>query len=133
MSPRQSIRRVVIPSGKTIEVVYFDDEPADAIDPEVRELHICGNESCRSHLVQPVEWDECGPRHWEMSLRCPSCGWEDGGIFTQEAITAHEEELDRGAHALADDLKRVTHANMEDEIELMITAIEANHIMPMDF
>ena len=70
---RHYVRRVVLPSGKTIEVVYFDEAPAlDAISPELAEvgedLHVCG--ACSSDLVYPVEWDEAGTTHWEVTLRC---------------------------------------------------------------
>ena len=74
------VRRVVLPSGKTIEVVYFDDSPGAPqqsghpapapAQPERTDLHVCG--SCGSDLVYPVEWDEAGATHWEVSLRCPN-------------------------------------------------------------
>jgi hypothetical protein len=137
---RQSVRRVVLPSGKTIEVVYFEDH-ADAApgatdvsstpSPSERGLHVCPK--CTSELVQPVDWDEAGPAHWEMTLRCPACEWVEGGIFTQELVECLEEELDRGSQALADDLKRLTHANMEDEIDRFVSALQGDHVWPMDF
>jgi hypothetical protein len=134
---RQSVRRVVLPSGKTIEVVYFED-PAPAATPasstpapSVEGLHMCP--TCESDLVQPVEWEEAGPAHWDMTLRCPACEWTGGGIFAQELVEGLEEALDRGAEALVEDLKRLTHANMEDEIDRFVTALEADHVWPMDF
>jgi hypothetical protein len=41
--------------------------------------------------------------------------------------------LDRGTEALVRDLKRMMHANMEDEIERFVTALDADHILPDDF
>lgn len=138
---RQSVRRVVLPSGKTIEVVYFEDQAVVPSSPELPTsstaspspagLHVCP--SCSSELVQPIDWDEAGPAHWEMTLRCPACEWTEGGIFTQELVECLEEELDRGSHALADDLKRLTHANMEDEIDRFVAAVEGDAVWPMDF
>ena len=58
------VRRVVLPSGKTIEVVYFDELPAfPAVGDSSRaetgdDLHLCG--TCGSDLVYPVDWDEAG-------------------------------------------------------------------------
>jgi hypothetical protein len=134
---RHYVRRVVLPSGKTIEVVYFDETPGlDAIErPAVTEvgvdLHLCG--SCDSDLVFPVEWDEAGATHWEVTLRCPNCEWTGTGVFDQNVVERFDEELDRGTEALVRDLKRMMHANMEDEIERFVLALEGDHIVPDDF
>jgi hypothetical protein len=136
--PRHYVRRVVLPSGKTIEVVYFEDQQAGvaasapaAHDETISDLHVCG--SCASTLVYPTEWDEAGTMHWEVALRCPNCEWIGTGIFEQELVERFDEELDRGTEALVRDLKRLAHANMEDEIERFTTALEEGHIVPEDF
>ena len=133
---RHYVRRVVLPSGKTIEVVYFDEVPAlDAVSSElaevVEDLHVCS--ACSSDLVYPVEWDEAGMTHWEVTLRCPNCEWNGTGTFSQDAVERFDEELDRGTEQLVRDLKRMMHANMEDEIERFVYALEADHILPDDF
>jgi hypothetical protein len=144
--PRHYVRRVVLPSGKTIEVVYFEDQqaagaasvaaspapaPAPAHDESIQDLHVCGG--CHSNLVYPTEWDEAGATHWEVTLRCPNCEWAGTGIFEQELVERFDEELDRGTEALVRDLKRLAHANMEDEIERFTTALAEDHIVPEDF
>jgi hypothetical protein len=133
---RHYVRRVVLPSGKTIEVVYFDETQAlDAASPGLAEvgedLHVCGE--CSSDLVYPVEWDEAGATHWEVTLRCPNCEWYGTGVFSQDVVERFDEELDRGTEQLVRDLKRMMHANMEDEIERFVHALEADHIQPDDF
>lgn len=134
--PRHYVRRVVLPSGKTIEVVYFEDQQAGAATTPHRDdtpcdLHVCG--SCTSTLVYPTEWEEAGATHWEVTLRCPNCEWTGTGIFEQELVERFDEELDRGTEALVRDLKRLSHANMEDEIERFTAALEEGHIVPEDF
>jgi hypothetical protein len=135
--PHHYVRRVVLPSGKTIEVVYFDDQgtmPAaaqPAREETVSDLHICGG--CGSHLVYPTEWEEAGTTHWEVTLRCPNCEWSGTGIFEQELVERFDEELDRGTEALVRDLKRLAHANMEDEIQRFCRALSEDHIVPEDF
>src|SRR4051812_25055324 len=141
--PRHYVRRVVLPSGKTIEVVYFEDQDAPASGPiaatpapvrddqHVQDLHVCG--SCSSTLVYPTEWEEAGATHWEVTLRCPNCEWNGSGVFEQELVERFDEELDRGTEALVRDLKRLAHANMEDEIERFTTALDEGHIVPEDF
>jgi hypothetical protein len=138
--PRHYVRRVVLPSGKTIEVVYFEDQqvggpvaatPAPGHEETVHDLHLCG--SCGSNLVYPTEWDEAGVTHWEVTLRCPNCEWAGTGIFEQELVERFDEELDRGTEALVRDLKRLSHANMEDQIERFASALHDDHIVPEDF
>ena len=128
------VRRVVLPSGKTIEVVYFGDEITTAPRPSqepVEDLHVCG--TCESELVYPVDWEEVGETHWEVQLRCPNCEWAGTGVFEQDSVERFDEELDRGTEALVRDLKRMMQANMEDEIERFINALQAGHIIPEDF
>jgi hypothetical protein len=136
------VRRVVLPSGKTIEVVYFEDQvvrdpaatglPNVPMTPsEATDLHVCG--SCDSGLVYPVEWEEAGSTHWEVTLRCPNCEWTGTGVYEQELVERFDEELDRGTECLVRDLKRLMTANMEDEIERFVKALGNDHVLPEDF
>ena len=133
----QYVRRVVLPSGKTIEVVYFEEHgstpgtSSDAALENASDLHVCV--ACESPMVYPMEWDEAGATHWEVALRCPNCEWQGTGVFEQDVVERFDEELDRGTEALVRDLKRLMHANMEDEIERFVTALHGGHIVPDDF
>ena len=144
---RHHVRRVLLPSGKTIEVVFFEDRepvpapaaeaprtpaaPAAGVPLPAENLHLCG--SCGGDLVYPVDWEEAGARHWEVTLRCPNCEWSGTGIFEQAAVERFDDELDRGTEALVRDLKRLMHANMEADIERFVEALEHGHIAPEDF
>jgi hypothetical protein len=128
------VRRVVLPSGKTIEVVYFEEHPEVALRqaaPTRPDLHVCGG--CGSRLVYPVEWQEAGPAHWEVTLRCPECEHRADGIYDQATVERFDEELDRGTDAVVRDLKRLTHANMQDDIERFVRALAQDLIVPDDF
>lgn len=127
------VRRVVLPSGRSIEVVYFDNEPTVAApgDPAVSNLHVCPE--CEQHLVYPVEWDEHDDLNWEVSLRCPNCEWNTIGLYAQDVVDRFDEQLDCGTEALVRDLKRLTHANMEAEVERFAVALAADAILPEDF
>ena len=128
------VRRVVLPSGRAIEVVYFENQPAHALHPagdERADLHVCPD--CDKTLVYPVEWEEASPTHWEVRLRCPNCEWHEVGTFDQRTVDRFDEELDLGTEILIRDLKRLEQANMEDEIERFVRALNAGAILPEDF
>ncbi len=136
----QHVRRVVLPSGKTIEVVYFKeaDAPAGAVQPAAhpaaepdQELHICYE--CHSPHVYPVEWEEAGPEHWQVDLRCPNCEWTCSGVFPQDVVEDFDEELDRGTEVLTEDYKRLVTANMAEDVERFCSALEVDAILPEDF
>jgi hypothetical protein len=127
----QYVRRVVLPSGRAIEVVYFESTPAQAPDQPLEDLHVCPD--CDRDLVYPVEWEECSPTHWEVLLRCPNCEWTEVGVFDQPTVDRFDEQLDLGTEALIRDLKRLTRANMEDEIESFASALDSDLILPEDF
>ena len=133
------VRRVVLPSGKTIEVVYFEDQvlpptvnrrPVERSHERI-DLHVCGR--CEGALVYPTDWEEAGATHWEVSLRCLNCEWTGTGVFEQDVVERFDEELDRGTEALVRDLKRLMQANMEGEIDRFVHALDGDHVLPEDF
>jgi hypothetical protein len=129
---RHSGRRVVLPSGKTIDVVYYDGErPARPGLPTRDQLHLCG--ACSSRLVYPLEWSEAGDAHWQVTLRCPNCEWAGTGVFGQSAVERLDEELDLGTEAMVRDLKRLVRANMEEQVQRFVDALRDDHIVPDDF
>jgi hypothetical protein len=140
MSPQPShngqyVRRVVLPSGRAIEVVYFESVAGEAVaapgSDRLRDLHVCPE--CDRDLVYPVEWEEVSPTHWEVLLRCPNCEWSESDVFDQETVDRFDLELDRGTEHVLKDLKRLVQANMEEEIERFSKALESDAIWPMDF
>jgi hypothetical protein len=130
----QYVRRVVLPSGRAIEVVYFEtlaESAPSRTDGPVRDLHICP--CCDRDLVFPVEWEEVSPTHWEVLLRCPNCEWTEVDTFDQPTVDRFDEKLDIGTEILLRDLKRLEQANMEEEIDRFVRAIDAGAILPEDF
>ena len=122
---RQSIRRIVLPGGRAIEVVrFYSDGPAHG-------LHVCPE--CDSELVQPVGWAEAPQGLWELVLKCPNCFWLREDVFDQEQVDALEKRLDDGLMELLSDLRRLTQANMSEELERFAAALNADLILPEDF
>lgn len=122
----QYVRKVTLPSGEIVEVHSFEQVPGTQAD-----LHICP--VCTSELVYPVAWDEAGRTGWEVSLRCPNCEWANTAVYDDEAIQRFDETLDEGTEALVADLRKLTRANMEVDVERLIAAINGEHLLPEDF
>jgi hypothetical protein len=120
-----TVRKIVLPSGRSIEVVRFHEAPGD------RPLHICP--SCHCDLVQPVAWSDCSNGRWELELECPNCLWTDSGVYEREQVERLEDHLDEGLAGMLADLKRLTQANMTEEIERFTRALAAGLILPEDF
>lgn len=125
-SQHHSVRRIVLPSGRHIEVVRFSEEDAAA-----RDLHLCP--ACDSPLVQPMAWAEAGEGRWELTLECPNCWWTESGAFDREQIEHLEEQLDDGLAEMLDDLQRLRQANMTGELDRFAAALQADLILPEDF
>src|SRR6478609_4711186 len=134
----QYVRRVTLPSGRSIEVVYFEPLATDATDADpaaepavVEDLHVCPE--CDRDLVYPMDWEEASATHWEVELRCPNCEWSEVGKFDQATVDRFDEQLDNGTEALVKDLRRLVQANMEAEADRFAAALDANAILPEDF
>jgi hypothetical protein len=125
-SDKHSVRRILLPSGRSIEVVRFFAE-----DTRTDGLHVCP--SCACHLVQPIDWREAPHGFWELTLHCPNCDWVDEGIFDQDQVDSLEEKLDEGLTAMLSDLRRLTQSNMAEEIERFTAALQDDLVLPEDF
>ena len=126
-SPNHSVHRIVLPSGRKIDVVRFHDAPA----AEQHDLHVCPE--CQCDMVQPINWTEASDDQWELLLRCPNCDWSTEGVFEQSAVEDLEERLDEGLADLLSDLQRLTQANMAEEIDRFLAALQTDLILPEDF
>lgn len=99
---------------------------------EGERLHICP--SCGSDLVQPTCWEQAGDRsHWRVWRRCPECEWSAEGVHSEQEIDAFDEQLDIGAHALADELRALEHANMTAMADAFVAGLHADLIGADDF
>jgi len=124
-------QRHPLPAGEQIDVVSGEHGRASEINGSPGQLHVCFH--CAGELVYPLDWSEEGPRHWRIVLRCPECESRREGVFDQGAVERLDDELDRGSSALLGDLRRMTHANMSEEIEFFARALDADLILPSDF
>jgi hypothetical protein len=128
----QYVRKVVLPSGRSIEVVYYESLPAPPpVHAPLDDLHICPE--CDRTLVFPVEWEEVSPTHWEVLLRCPNCEWTEVDMHDWDTVLRLEERLERRERALIADLQALSRANVEEDFDRFIAALRADQVWPMDF
>jgi hypothetical protein len=134
--PPQVVSTVDLPSGKVLEVVKPDGEqPYTRVKaaPSEQDRDLCICEVCSSELVEPVEWEAAGPERWRVALSCPNCNHWTEGVFSQECVDRFDERLDEGTAVLLSELKRVRNANMVDDVERFIAALNLGAILPEDF
>jgi len=102
----------------------------NAIEPAG--LHICPE--CASNLVQPLCWEQSGPRgQWRLWRRCPECEWLGDGVHGDGEIDAYDEELDSGTAVLACQLEELEREGMRQAIETFAAALAADLIGADDF
>jgi hypothetical protein len=94
-------------------------------------MHTCPD--CGSVLVQPVDWQERDDGSWQVELRCPECGWWNCDVHSLRDVDRYDEELDRGGQELMEDLRALTRANMEEELDRLARALASDSILPEDF
>ena len=121
------VRKVTLPSGKTIEVISFDDDlaPADAICT-------CAPNAPPSSSIPSPGTRPSGSR-WEVSLRCPNCEWAPTDTFEEEPSSASTRRSTAAPRRSSPTCAQLTRANMEDDVERFIAALNAEYVLPEDF
>jgi hypothetical protein len=138
------VKRIVLPSGKTVEIVYYqadggepiitearEVEPEPAPEPDVRRLELCT--ACGGERVHPIDWHEVEDMRWEISLRCPDCEWAEVERFDQHEVERYDDVLNDATDRLIEELDRITRENMTEAVERFRTALENDDILPFDF
>lgn len=128
---RRIPNRVQLPGGREIEVVYIDRPRQRAHGEPAEPLHRCFH--CAKELVYPMDWSQEDDGAWRILLRCPDCEATREGVFERTDVEALDERLDGAVASLLSDLRCLTHANMTDEIDFFVRALEADLIVPDDF
>ena len=107
-------------------------EPLDNSTKQVGSLHLCPE--CGSDLVQPTRWEQAADRtRWRGWRRCPECEWFCQGVHDCDEIKAFDEQLELGAHELAEELRALEHFNMSAMADAFVAALAADLISAEDF
>jgi hypothetical protein len=145
--PDFHVKRITLPSGKTIEIVYLDGAAVQsrttsqlpgavpalrpAPRPPLRRLEQCP--VCAGERVHPVDWHEAGAEGWELSLRCPDCRFREIGVFGEPEVERYDRVLADECGRMVEELERITRAHMEEEILRLRAALESGGLTPFDF
>jgi hypothetical protein len=150
------IELFIFPDGTSVELMVFDRvrahraagpttatakptrpapppccAPPPATPGEDPEAHVCP--VCGSDLVYPIDWDRSGPASWVLILRCPECETRREVRLGRASVEQFNRELYFGAQALAREADQMMRRNFEDEVQRIVTALERDLILPMDF
>ncbi len=109
----------------------FAMRSAERAPRRAEDLHVCPE--CGSELVLPIDWAPSGTARWRVDLRCPDCEWIGGGVYSQAVVDRFDEVLDLGTEALLNDLTLLARANMEEEVDRFVVALNGGHVVPSDF
>lgn len=142
--PKTDVRSITLPSGRRVEISYVDGEAASLADQgleiveieaelqeTVDQLLSCGQ--CGCDMVQPVEWDGYGPRHWKIELRCPNCEARCSTVVEDDVAELCDRAHQQGARALQLILATISSERDERDVEQLRLALEMNHLLPEDF
>ena len=137
------IKRIVPPSGKTVEIVYYQasgggdpvisdvHEVEDDAGLRVRRIELCAG--CGSERVHPTEWNEIEEMRWQLELRCPDCEWRHTDTYDAHEVERFDDVLNDATDRLIEELDRITRENMNEAADRFRSALESDGIMPFDF
>jgi hypothetical protein len=134
------IQRVILADGQVIDLVCFDDnEAADTVIEDIMtelqkkktELQTCP--LCKSDLVYPVERSQVNDAEWKVLMLCPNCLCKREMVIDRETVRELLKYARVGRESLMKELDCMQKKNMEEEAEKFISALNKDHILPIDF
>lgn len=121
---------MILPSGKTIDVISFDSGEGRQLRRDL-DLEVCA--ACGSHLVYPLSWSAVETDRWEIELRCPECEHRTCGTYHDDDAQRFDAKLDAATETIVADLRRMVRAEMEEAVERFVAALHAGAVLPEDF
>lgn len=134
------IQRVILAQGQIIDLVCFDEGESvtDIIEEIMTELQRNKTELqscplCKSKLVYPIERCQLNDMEWKVMLLCPNCLCKREMIVDRESVRELLKNARVGRESLMKELDNMQKKNMEEEADKFITALNEDHILPIDF
>ena len=102
-------------------------------------LHIC-QAGCGCEMVYPLFWknsQRCAEgiveKTYDFCMRCPECEHIREGRFNEDQVEAFDEVLNQGTEDLLAQIKDMARSRFEQEVEVLVAAINNDHLLPEDF
>ncbi|MHB8923178.1 MAG: hypothetical protein ACYC51_07280 [Thermoleophilia bacterium] len=88
---------------------------------------------CKSKLVYPVERYQLNDMEWKVMMLCPNCLCKREVVVDRETVRELLKTARVGREFLMKELDNMQKKNMEDEADKFISALNKDHILPIDF
>jgi len=134
------IQRIILAQGQVFDLVCFDEnESVDSVIEEIMtelqkkktELQACP--LCRTKLVYPVERYQMNDMEWRVLMLCPNCLCKRELLVDRETVRELLKNARVGRESIMKELDNMQKKNMEEELDKFITALQKDHILPIDF
>lgn len=134
------IQRIILAEGQILDLVCFDNnEAADDVIEEImnelqkrkQELQTCP--LCKSNLVYPVERSQVNDAEWRVLMLCPNCLCKREMVVDRETVRELLKAARIGREYLMKELDSMQKKNMAEESDKFISALNRDHILPIDF
>jgi hypothetical protein len=134
------VQRIILAQGQVFDLVCFDeDESVESVIEEIMtelqrkktELQTCP--LCKSSLVYPVERYQLNDLEWKVLMLCPNCLCKRELVVDRETVRELLKNARVGRESIMKELDNMQKKNMEEEADKFITALNKDHILPIDF
>lgn len=127
-------RRIELPSGKIIEI-REDPLKVDAnygvLASKPLPLHVCV--ACGCEQMHPIQWEEHGTSHWWVINRCPECEARFEFVASEQDCQIFDDIIEEQVEDIERIYRRMVTANLAEEVDRFVTALQADAILPFDF
>ena len=126
--------------GQVLDLVCFDEEKSvESVIEEIMtelqrkktELQTCP--LCKSSLVYPVERYQLNDLEWKVLMLCPNCLCKRELVVDRETVRELLKNARVGRESIMKELDNMQKKNMKEEAGKFITALNKDHILPIDF
>ncbi len=85
------------------------------------------------YFIEPIDWQENDHDSWNVDLVCPCCTLFVSATLSQDTVEIYDDILNKNRNKIIQYKHEFTRNIFEQEVELMIKAIDSGDIQPIDF
>lgn len=134
------IQRIVFSQGQVLDLVCFDEDSSveiviekimNELQKKKTEIQTCP--LCKSNLVYPVERYQLNDAEWKVLMLCPNCLCKRELVVDREAVRELLKTARVGREQIMKEMDSMQKKNMAEEANKFISALQKDHILPIDF